>query len=420
MKGFGKALARAPHAFTSKVGLASKSSDPETDELVRKFTSLEEQTAKLVKDTSNFREAISDMLSSQAGFATAFSTLFSPLNDELPLSSRHPSAQSTIDNIANYHELMNELRDSVQPELELIDSRVTAPLKEYSDLLKKTRKTITKREHKLTDFDRHNNSYTKLKDKKEKSLSDEKNLFKYEQDLELATQEYEHYNNMLKTEIPRFIQLSSTFITPVFQTFYYIEVGILYTLLEKMQAWSSQVYGDMSIDGLETMHYERLGDVGERLEALSVTKRFTSTARFMSQHRASGGSPSPGLGRTSSTTSSSSGYAKPTSSYGASTSSDLPPPAYSAPASGSTPTGLAGKRPPPPPPPSSRPKPQQPPIEYVTALYDYVGQAEGDLSFSAGERIEVVKRTESDQDWWTGRTASGGEGQFPANYTQSG
>lgn len=89
---------------------------------------------------------------------------------------------------------MNELRDAVQPELELIDSRVTAPLKEYSDLLKKIRKTVTKREHKLTDFDRHNNSYNKLKDKKEKSLSDEKNLFKYEQDLELATQEYEHYN----------------------------------------------------------------------------------------------------------------------------------------------------------------------------------------------------------------------------------
>jgi len=44
---------------------------------------------------------------------------------------------------------MNELRDAVQPELELIDSRVTAPLKEYSDLLKKIRKTITKREHKV-------------------------------------------------------------------------------------------------------------------------------------------------------------------------------------------------------------------------------------------------------------------------------
>lgn len=90
------------------------------------------------------------MLTSQAGFATAFSTLFSPLNDELPLASRHPEAQGTIDNIANYHDLMNELRDAVQPELELIDSRVTAPLKEYSDLLKKIRKTITKREHKVS------------------------------------------------------------------------------------------------------------------------------------------------------------------------------------------------------------------------------------------------------------------------------
>jgi amphiphysin len=51
-------------------------------------------------------------------------------------------------------------------------------------------------------------------------------------------------------------------------------------------------------------------------------------------------------------------------------------------------------------------------------LYDYVGQAEGDLSFNAGDKIEVVKKTESDQDWWTGRV-NGYEGQFPANYTQS-
>jgi amphiphysin len=52
------------------------------------------------------------------------------------------------------------------------------------------------------DYDRHNNSYTKLKDKKEKSLSDEKNLFKLEQDVEMATQEYEHYN--------KFVPLSSS------------------------------------------------------------------------------------------------------------------------------------------------------------------------------------------------------------------
>lgn len=172
------------------------------------------------------------MLTAQAGFATTFTTLFTPLGDEHSLTSRHPGAEHTLRNIDQYQDLMAELRDAVQPELELIDSRITAPLKEYQELLKKIRKTITKREHKvryvlfsfvpsssfprlrhlafihfaqsddslpsqLVDFDRHNNSYSKLKEKKEKSLSDEKNLFKYEQDLEVATQEYEHYNRFV-------------------------------------------------------------------------------------------------------------------------------------------------------------------------------------------------------------------------------
>ncbi|BGP18419.1 BAR adaptor protein Hob1 [Rhodosporidiobolus nylandii] len=383
------------------MGMATKSQDEETNELVRKFGGLEEYTAKLTKDTSSFREAVSSMLISGSGFATSFTTLFSPLNDESSLTARHPGAETTLRNIDQYQDLMAELRDAVQPELELIDSRVSQPLKEYQELLKKIRKTITKREHKLVDYDRHNNSYSKLKDKKDKSLSDEKNLFKYEQELEVATQEYEHYNNMLKSEIPHFLALSTTLITPIFQTFYYIEVGILYTLLEKLQAFSTSTYGaDASdVSNLEGYHYEKLGDTQERIEALSITKRLASTARLMSQHRASSGSASPA------STSHSSLQRQPSSA------SSYAPPAYSAPAAS---PGLAGKRPAPPPPPG---RPGASKAEYVTALYDYQAQAAGDLSFSAGDRIEIVKRTESDQDWWTGRV-NGQEGQFPANFCQ--
>lgn len=45
-------------------------------------------------------------------------------------------------------------------------------------------------------------------------------------------------------------------------------------------------------------------------------------------------------------------------------------------------------------------------------------QAEGDLSFSAGDRIEIVERTDSAEDWWTGRL-NGKQGIFPGNYTQA-
>jgi amphiphysin len=68
--------------------------------------------------------------------------------------------------------------ETLAPELDLIDSRIVAPSKELVDICKKIRKTCVKRDHKLIDYDRHNNSLNKLREKKEKSLSDEKNLFK--------------------------------------------------------------------------------------------------------------------------------------------------------------------------------------------------------------------------------------------------
>jgi amphiphysin len=46
------------------------------------------------------------------------------------------------------------------------------------NLMKAIRKTIQKREHKLVDYDRHRLALKKLQDKKDRSLSDEKQIFK--------------------------------------------------------------------------------------------------------------------------------------------------------------------------------------------------------------------------------------------------
>lgn len=44
---------------------------------------------------------------------------------------------------------MEELQSAVSPELDLIETRVIAPLKEFQGVLKTINKTITKREHKV-------------------------------------------------------------------------------------------------------------------------------------------------------------------------------------------------------------------------------------------------------------------------------
>jgi len=65
-----------------------------------------------------------------------------------------------------------------------------------------------------------------------------------------------------------------------------------------------------------------------------------------------------------------------------------------------------------------KPKPKvEPSVQYVVALYDFDAQAEGDLDFKVGDRIEVVERTGSSEDWWTGKL-NGKQGVFPGNYVQ--
>ncbi|KAB8235983.1 hypothetical protein BDV23DRAFT_143815 [Aspergillus alliaceus] len=74
----------------------------------------------------------------------------------------------------------------------------------------------------------------------------------------------------------------------------------------------------------------------------------------------------------------------------------------------------AAKKKPPPPPPKRIGSNQG---LYVTALYDFGGQSSGDLAFREGDRIRVVKKTDSTDDWWEGELR-GVKGSFPANYVE--
>ena len=75
----------------------------------------------------------------------------------------------------------------------------------------------------------------------------------------------------------------------------------------------------------------------------------------------------------------------------------------------------AAKKKPPPPVPVKRIGSAQ--ATFVTALYDFEGQTAEDLPFREGDRIRVIKKTESTDDWWEGEV-NGRKGSFPANYVQ--
>lgn len=79
-------------------------------------------------------------------------------------------------------------------------------------------------------------------------------------------------------------------------------------------------------------------------------------------------------------------------------------------------TSASGKKKPPPPPPKRMAS--NTPI-FVIAIYGFQGQEAGDLSFREGDRIKVIKKTDSTDDWWDGELR-GHKGRFPANYCETG
>jgi amphiphysin len=148
-----------------------ESTDLEFDDYKHNFGLLETAAEKFLKDTKTFTNAVNSMcrhllrheqhplpgfffslalFTAGGGLAQHFSILFHPIASEYDLLGKYPQAAHTIKNVDAYHTALEELRVSISPELELIESRVVGPVKELQGIMKTIRKVITKREHKVS------------------------------------------------------------------------------------------------------------------------------------------------------------------------------------------------------------------------------------------------------------------------------
>ncbi|KAL7786662.1 BAR domain-containing protein [Trichoderma ceciliae] len=423
-KGFQKSLIRAPQQFKSKFNIGEHTKDAVYIDAERRFQELEKETKKLHDESKKYFDAINGMLSHQIEFSKAMNEIYKPISGRVsdPDSIIPEGNPEGIHACEEYEAVVQELQETLAPELDTIETRVIRPANELLDVIKVIRKTALKRDHKQIDYDRHRTTLKKLQDKKERSAKDEKAMWKAEGDAEQATQDFEYYNNLLKDELPKLFLLEQEFIKPLFQSFYYMQLNIFYTLHERMQRCDIG-YFDLTRD-IEEAFIEKRGDVQEQAEALSIV-RFKTTGQRRPPPKFAGrpaieASKPQGL-LTAGPPTSEKTSPKSASFQTEEAGEPAAPPPYSASANsggGSLSVLVAGKGKPPPPP---KPKPTRlsgaPAPETVVALYDYAAQADGDLSFRTGDVIEIIQRTQNENEWWTGKV-NGKQGQFPGNYVK--
>ena len=388
----------------------------------RRFKDLESETKKLHDESKKYFEAINGMLNHQMGFSTAVEEIYKPISGRVSeqdsaLPEGNPEGIRACE---QYREVVADMLATLKPELEMIETKIIAPADELLRVINMIRKMATKRDRKQLDLDRHKGSLTKLEGKKELSIKDEKAKYTLENNVEIATQEYDYFNNMLKEELPQLFHLEAEFIKPLFQSFYYMQLNIFYTLYTRMEEMNV-AYFDMKSDIMTSFEAKR-GTIQEQTEAIAITHFRLGQAKSkleMTRHK---------FGKEEE-------LKADAATAGAAVEASAPPPYHADPSLleqqvygqekqqlYQQPTsGYGGQQP------ASVPSPVPPPVpphagatttEYCTALYEYVPQASGDLGIKPGDVIEIVQRTSDVNGWWTGRLTNGQVGVFPGNYVQ--
>ncbi|KAI9363996.1 hypothetical protein DFJ73DRAFT_480677 [Zopfochytrium polystomum] len=443
-KGLTKAVARLPQLVMTRAGYAEGTQDPEFTEIEENFKLFDANARKLHEDAKKFKDSLSLMLAHQESFASTLKEVYEPIvaptyspsaasaSGASPVSPdyQRPSLNSSSKSIPKetpqvslqaaeaFAEFSRRAREYLLPDLEVIERRVVAPTAELVLLLDSVKRVIVKRSHKLLDYDRHRESVKKLREKPDRSISDEKSLGRYEAAFDQASRDYNHINNLLKQQIPALLRLKAPFIDPCFQTLYWYQLKVHRVLVDGYRNVIHQPLFDSRVSAAagfeakaeaQTALFDDLTLLAKNRKTLSGgTAALYDGAEYADdgyQTASAEVSPVDGSKQLSP------GYAPPPDyestggggggafSFAGMHQSLAPSPWADEGASAASPgvSNRAGA------------------AKYVVALYDYSSETEGDLSFHRDDKIELINKTEDANDWWTGRLR-GTTGIFPGNY----
>lgn len=462
-KGFQKGIVRAPQNFKNKFGSSSDSKDPIISDAEQRFVSMEGLAKKLHSESTRFWEAIRDLLDHQTEFLNSIELLYKPITG-WPYGGDE-DAGSNADAVAacqQYRNQIVEIQELIKPEHEMIETKILRPVDELLTLIKKAQKMFTKREHKLLDLERQTEALNKLHDKAERNPKHEERTLKVENDYEMAKEQFSYYDEIIKSELPKLFTLESAIIQPMFQSFYFMQLNIYYTMYTHMTEGKIP-YLDMDSDIITAFHAKQ-GSICQQVESIPLLRTESGSGALHERRSGLGkgdayagspaGTPTSGTPRNGRSFSGQRSQSPDSSvDVGATMPSGPPLPSRGR----NNDPGLVSPSPPPPyndddekpslpqrksaanekspalpsrgganasadapaPPPRRAQAPAAAPKKSntCTALYDFDAQNPNELRIHKGDIIEIVERGNSKEDWWLGEL-NGVQGYFPGSFVE--
>lgn len=289
---------------------------------------------------------------------------------------------------------------------------------------------VDKCNRKHLDYDRYFDAVKNLKAKTKLTPQEDRDLInvnfiaklQQEQKLKEAGEIYENFNQRTKEDFPKIFKLRQKFSETITKQFTQLQLSINAMLVDLMQKFVALGYYDMNMQPLQS-YSEKSKELDLRVSGMASlqliekkTEKSTAATSSLSAKPTQSVQPIQPVQPTEPTEPTQSSLPPPsfsdidmseefmTQAFAEDVKLDAPPvlDAYS---HSSNDTAI------------SEP-PADPNSKRVVALFDFEAQSPEDLSFHKGDVIELVKSTEFQEDWWTGRLGDR-VGNFPGNYVKT-
>lgn len=281
-----------------KAGAVEETKDTEFNSLASAFERTASSTQRLADEIKRYGEAIEAQLTHHIGLLQAWQRTIQTNGEyQRRLGSLIEAARGCQRRLLDEWEVSIEvpILKKILPTLLTAQQAITGK--------------ITKRNHKLIDYDRHRHSAKKLgASEQTRSLSDERRLVKTEQALDQAEDDYIKYNERLKEDIPQFLALHGQLLQPVlttlviFQQRFYRELDALRTIIDGGRREYSEILSSFEEDSseallhlreiplLQTLSGKRPAKSAERGTATPTAGTTEATSRLRSRTASSTGS----------------------------------------------------------------------------------------------------------------------------------
>ncbi|KAK8040401.1 SH3 domain-containing protein [Apiospora marii] len=437
-RSFGKLLNKAP-GDNAKVSV-----------LLNDYEDIDKVLAKLNDHTKSWRDSWINLTNTQLGIVTEYEGLYDPIvgSDRTNVKATAPTPELQLHRTFQLKEAYGELKVDLMEEIASIDERVIKPTIEARDCIAPLRKTIKKRENRRLDYEKAQDKAAKIQRKPGKTAKEEAALTKAEGEVAQAAEEFQIADSHLRETLPPLVNATFSLIPPLLAAIVLINnrlLGLYYTALHgycEEHNFPSPPPPMEDVIACWSADYSPVKREFESISCIAHGKASKLPMHITPEEQASPNegrkssvpsfrrSPSGLIGYASRSPGASPSSLKPRSDYfgggggqsnrpgtASTVASNISSMSLSQHSNNGGGAPIVKKKPPPPPPKPKRITTGLPDV-FVVALYDFAGQGQGDLSFQEGDRIRVVKKTGTDQDWWLGELG-GVKGSFPANYCKA-